>query len=351
MKEFNLEKSIEEVFKTLKEKERDILSNRFGLFGEKAKTLASIGKNLNLTRERIRQIQNSALYKIKNSQNNEKVFAYVQKIEQAQGGLISVKDIEKKLEIPMRGAMRDPDRDVGTNANYALFLMEASKNLKKIKGYKSLASTFIDKDLEQKDIISAENDLVKILKNKAKAIMVENLIEIYKTKVKVNLPDETIKSLVYASTSFAFDWKNRIGLSSWREINPKSARDKSYFTLKKEERPLHFTHIAELIAKESFVGKNPTAATVHNELILDPRFVLVGRGIYALAEWGFKGGTVEDVIAEILRSNPKGLERDVIIEEVLKSKLVARNTVMMNLLVKKQFARDKSGKYKLVSFS
>lgn len=334
MKEFNLEKSIKEVFTTLKEKERDILSNRFGLSGEKAKTLASIGKNLNLTRERIRQIQNSALYKIKNSQNSEKVFTYVQKIEQAQGGLISVKDIEKKLE---------------TNANYALFLMEASKNLKKIKGHKSLSSTFIDKDLEQKDIISAENDLIKILTNKAKAIMVENLIEIYKIKGKVNLPDETIKSLVYASASFAFDWKNRIGLSNWREINPKSARDKSHFILKKEERPLHFTHIAELIAEGNFVGKNPTAATVHNELILDPRFVLVGRGIYALAEWGFKGGTVEDVIAEILRSNPKGLERDVIIEEVLKSKLVARNTVMMNLLVKKQFARDKKGLYKMAN--
>lgn len=353
MKEFNLEKSIEEVFKTLKEKERDILSNRFGLSGEKAKTLASIGKNLKLTRERIRQIQNSALYKIKNSQNSAGVFSYVQKIEQAQGGLISVKDIEKKLQIPMprpSAGMRDPnlaDASVGTNANYALFLLEASKNLKKIKGHKNLSSTFIDRDLEQKDIISAENDLVKILNNKAKAIMVENLIEIYKTKGKINLPDETIKSLVYASTSFAFDWKNRIGLSIWREINPKSARDKSYFILKKEERPLHFTHIAELIAKESFVGKNPTAATVHNELILDPRFVLVGRGIYALAEWGFKGGTVEDVIAEILRSNPKGLERDAIIEEVLKSKLVARNTVMMNLLVKKQFARDKKGLYKL----
>jgi hypothetical protein len=330
MKEFNLEKSIEEVFKALKEKERDILSNRFGLSGEKAKTLASIGKNLKLTRERIRQIQNSALYKIKNSQNSAGVFTYVQKIEQAQGGLISVKDIEKKLQ---------------TNYNYALFLLEASKNLKKIKGHKNLASTFIDRDLEQKDIISAENDLVKILNNKAKAIMVENLI--YKTRGKIKLSDETLKSLIYSSATFAFDWKGRVGLSIWREINPKSARDKSYFILKKEERPLHFTHIAELIAKESFVGKNPTAATVHNELILDPRFVLVGRGIYALAEWGFKGGTVEDVIAEILRSNPKGLERDAIIEEVLKSKLVARNTVMMNLLVKKQFARDKKGLYKL----
>ncbi|MCX6811125.1 MAG: hypothetical protein NT039_00305 [Candidatus Berkelbacteria bacterium] len=333
MKEFNLEKSIEEVFKTLREKERDILGNRFGLFGEKAKTLALIGKNLKLTRERIRQIQNSALFKIKNSQiQNERIFAFVHKLSSNQGGLISVKDVEEKLE---------------TNSNYALFLLEATKNLKKIKGYKNLNSTFIDKELEQKDIISAEIDLAKIFKSKGKAITVENLIEVFKAKSKVKLSDETVKSLIYSSLAFAFDWKGRVGLSIWREINPKSARDKSHFILKKEERPLHFTHIAELITKENFAGKNPTAATVHNELILDPRFVLVGRGIYALAEWGFKGGTVEDVIAEILRSNPKGLVRDVIIEEVLKTKLVARNTVMMNLLVKKQFERDQKGLYKL----
>ena len=118
--------------------------------------------------------------------------------------------------------------------------------------------------------------------------------------------------------------------------------------MKKEDRPLHFTHIAELISKENFAGKNPTPATVHNELILDSRFVLVGRGIYALKSWGFKGGTVEEVIKDILIHRPQGMKRDAIIEEVLKTKLVARNTVMMNLLVKKQFKKDNSGKYKLV---
>lgn len=332
MKEINLEKSIDEIFKTLKEKEGDILSNRFGLFGKKSSTLASIGKNLGLTRERIRQIQNSALSKIKNSQNQIKFFAYLTKLEMNQGGLVSVKDLEDKLK---------------TTGNVALFLLEATAYLKKIKGYKNLKSTFINRKLEQKDIILAEKELVKILKKKGKAISIDRLIEIFKAKNKISLSDETLKSLIYASNAFAFDWKGRCGLSSSREINPKSARDKAYFILKKEEKPLHFTHIAELISQENFVGKNPTAATVHNELILDSRFALVGRGIYALKEWGFKDGTVEDVIAEILRNNPKGMERDAIIEEVLKTKLVARNTVMMNLLVKKQFARDKKGLYKL----
>ena len=183
--------------------------------------------------------------------------------------------------------------------------------------------------------------IIGMLEKESKAIKLEKILANFSKK-------DLTKSLIYASLSFAFDWEKRVGLSLWREINPKSERDKAYFILKKEARTLHFTHIADLISKESFLGKNPTAATVHNELILDSRFVLVGRGIYALAAWGFKGGTVEEVIKDILIHHPQGLQRDAIIEEVLKAKFVARNTVMMNLLVKKQFAKDKSGKYKLV---
>jgi len=333
MEKINLKNEVNVILKTLKQKERDILLNRFGLFEKEASTLASIGKNLSLTRERIRQIQNSALSKIKNSQlQRQPIFIYVQKLTQNQGGLISTKDIEQKLQ---------------TNFNYALFILETTKNIKRIKGNKNLNSAFINIDLEQQDILKAEKEIINILKAKTKALTSEKLLDLIESSKRIDISRELAKSLINTSKAFASDWKGRIGLSIWREINPKSARDKSFFILKKEERPLHFTHIAELISHEKFIGKNPTAATVHNELILDPRFVLVGRGIYALAEWGFKGGTVEDVIADILIHNPKGMERDAIIEEVLKTKLVARNTVMMNLLVKKQFKRDEKGLYLL----
>ncbi|TSC92068.1 MAG: hypothetical protein CEN92_156 [Candidatus Berkelbacteria bacterium Licking1014_96] len=315
-----IEKQVKEVLATLKEKEKRILIKRFGLFGEEGNTLAAIGKDLKLTRERIRQIQNHALQKIKKSPlQNEGIFAQTQKISRDQGGIISTKDLKSD----------------------ALFILEASQNLKKIKGHKSLSATFIAKNLEQKDIINLEKEIIGIFEKGKKAIKIEKLLNYFAKK-------DLAKSLIFASSAFAFDWKNRVGLSLWREINPRSARDKAYYILKKEERPLHFTHIALLISEESFLGKNPTAATVHNELILDDRFVLVGRGIYALAAWGFRGGTVEEVIKDILAHHPKGMERDAIIEEVLKTKLVARNTVMMNLLVKKQFVKNKAGKYKLV---
>ena len=51
---------------------------------------------------------------------------------------------------------------------------------------------------------------------------------------------------------------------------------------------MHFKEVAEAISKT--FGKKTHYATCHNELIKDSRFVLVGRGMYALAEWGYQAG-------------------------------------------------------------
>jgi len=329
MEKTNLENSIIKLFSLLKDKEKEILAKRFGLFGKQKKTLAAIGKELGLTRERIRQVQNASLNKIK-SLGNSVIFEEINNLSQENGGLLNVKKVEEFFE---------------TSYSNALFALEASPDLKRIKGYQNLSDTYFDSNLKQNEIIKMEREVAKILSKAKKALSLKKLSKLLAENINL----KTAKSLINSSNSFAFDWQKRIGLSSWREINPKSARDKAYFILKKEDKPLHFTHIADLIEKENFAGKNPTAATVHNELILDSRFVLVGRGIYALREWGFKGGTVEDVIEEVLKSNPRGLKRDKIAEEVLKTKMVARNTIMMNLLVKDKFQRDKSGRYRLMS--
>lgn len=50
----------------LTERERNILINRYGFYGNDAITLEEIGKQLKVSRERIRQLQNSALKKLKN---------------------------------------------------------------------------------------------------------------------------------------------------------------------------------------------------------------------------------------------------------------------------------------------
>lgn len=133
----------------------------------------------------------------------------------------------------------------------------------------------------------------------------------------------------------------------WPEINPKGVKDKAFLAFKKEKRPLHFTKVAELIEKLEFnlPNKKIVPQTVHNELIKDQRFVLVGRGTYALREWGYLPGTVKDVILNVLNENKKPMDKDEIVEKVLSQRCVAVNTILINLNDKNSFARNTSGKY------
>jgi hypothetical protein len=86
-------------------------------------------------------------------------------------------------------------------------------------------------------------------------------------------------------------------------------------------------------------------ATVHNELIKDTRFVLVGRGLYALAEWGYQPGVVKEIISKVLKESKKPLTKEEIVEKVLGQRFVKENTVALNLQDKNRFVKDDKGMY------
>ncbi len=108
---------------------------------------------------------------------------------------------------------------------------------------------------------------------------------------------------------------------------------------------MHFKEVAESI--KNLFDKKAHVATTHNELIKDKRFVLVGRGLYALSEWGYLNGVVKDVIAKVLEKHGP-LTKDEIVDKVLKERYVKENTIMVNLQNAKHFKKDKQGKYSLV---
>jgi len=130
------------------------------------------------------------------------------------------------------------------------------------------------------------------------------------------------------------------GLKEWPEINPKGVKDKAFLVFKKEQKPLHFAQVAQLI-------DSALPQTVHNELIKDPRFILVGRGIYALREWGYEPGMVKDVILNILKQAKNPLSKEEILQKTLKQRLVKQNTVFLNLSNRKYFLRTGDGRYKI----
>jgi DNA-directed RNA polymerase delta subunit len=130
-------------------------------------------------------------------------------------------------------------------------------------------------------------------------------------------------------------------------VNPKNIRDKIYVILKEHGRHMHFNEIAETIKKSDFKRRDVTTQAIHNELIKDKRFVLIGRGIYALKEWGYQKGTVADIISEVLREAGEPLHRDEIVKRVLKSRFVKETTILLNLQGKPQFKRVAKATYKL----
>jgi hypothetical protein len=119
-------------------------------------------------------------------------------------------------------------------------------------------------------------------------------------------------------------------------IRTKGIRDYAYLAIKRHGKPMHFSEVAKTIG--TMFSKKAHVATTHNELIKDPRFVLVGRGLYALAEWGYKPGVVRDVIREVLAEQGP-LKKDEVIKQVKKARFVKDNTILVNLNDSRYFKR------------
>ena len=157
------------------------------------------------------------------------------------------------------------------------------------------------------------------------------------------LDDEKILKLLYSYLKISNNINKNIldewGMSHWSEVTPKRMGDKVYLILKKVKKPMHFTEITKTINDEKFDKKIAYPATIHNELILDDRFVLVGRGIYALKEWGYRTGTVSDVIKDILVASGKAITKDQIVDEVLKKRFVKKSTIYLALTNKNLFKK------------
>ena len=109
--------------------------------------------------------------------------------------------------------------------------------------------------------------------------------------------------------------------------------------MKKKKKPLHFTAVAQGISQDAL------PQTVHNELIKDQRFVLVGRGLYALEEWGYSPGVVREVIAKEMKKVERPITREEVIKKVLLQRQVKPNTILLNLTNKKYFIKNSQGKY------
>jgi RNA polymerase primary sigma factor len=73
-----LRESMEDVLSSLSEREREVLRLRFGLEDGRSRTLEEVGKQFNVTRERIRQIEAKALRKLRHPSRSRKLRDYLE---------------------------------------------------------------------------------------------------------------------------------------------------------------------------------------------------------------------------------------------------------------------------------
>lgn len=327
-----IDQLVEESLQVLKkDRDREVVAKRHGLKDYRPHTLEQIGTQLGITRERVRQIEKTALTKIREqTKTDDEAHRAIRQHLQDQGGLSQLGSISRAL------ALEETDR-----SNLA-YLVRVTPDIVLVEQTESLSPVVALVDVYDRDqVLGLHADLVAAVKQLNKPTKFDRLHGV----IDGPHAKPALQELAFAS-KLVIDLDGNWGLVSWPEVNPKSIRDKTYLVLKKAGRPMHFTEIAEKIGRLNANPKQVTTQAVHNELIKDKRFVLIGRGIYALAEWGYQAGTVADIIEQILREEAP-LSREEIIKRVLSRRQVKVATIALNLQEKPQFKRVGKGLYSL----
>lgn len=314
----------EKMLVKLPQRAQEILKKRFGLADNfSVDTLEKIGSDYRVTRERVRQIISDAKKNI--SKNCEEA-----EFLQAENQLFLA--VEKKC-----GIIREEDVLAEFNP---LGLKKEENAMRFLVNFYPKIQVVAEKNRIEKAWTTSAESLEKVLKvaKAAEGLLVKDgkLFsddEISK-ELAALLPEFSKKEIIAYLSVLSNIKKNKFGkwgMRHWPEVTPKGSREKIYLILKEESKPLHFTDIAKLIEKHKLGTKKVHPQTIHNELIKDSRFVLIGRGIYALGEWGYSGGAVKDVLESILEKSEKPLDREEIVKKVFEVRKVKRTTIMINL--------------------
>jgi len=320
----------------LPERARDVVTKRFGLDGEERMTLEAIGTVYGITRERVRQIENFALNNIRNSDVYEKeksIFDELEKLIVSLGGVVSEDDLLSYVS-----------KDINTQNHVNLFLVlgEPFTRHKEDSDFKH--RWVVDSDvadsvhsslkklygsLSNEDLMQEGDIISKFLDN------LKDVSDNYKN-------EEIAKRWLNVSKRLNKNPLNEWGIADSPNIKSRGMRDYAFLVIRRSGSPMHFTEVAKEIEKT--FGRKAHTATCHNELIKDDRFVLVGRGLYALTDWGYASGVVRDVISEVIKKDGP-LTKQEIIDRVLTERYVKPNTIVVNLQNPKYFKRDKQGRY------
>ena len=320
--EINFSDLMDRLLGLLSDRERDVVKRRFSLGGKGKETLDKIGKGYSITRERVRQIESVAIKKlarISMDPSMRKIHDLAFSILQEHGSVMS----EDRLISEMLKNLIDT-KDVDVNA--MKLAMKVSAQLEKQEKNQFFRAFWRTSDIALLEVKNCIKEVTKALRSNGDVMEADALVAHFAGKYDA----EMIRSVLHIDWGFK-STEEGWGLTAWRHINPRSIKDKIMIVFKDGGKPLHFNDVINHVISDFEAKKTVTHQAIHNELIRHDEFVLVGRGIYALKEWGMPSGTVCDLIKMVLQENDGPMKRQEIIAGVLKKRDIRLGTISLNL--------------------
>jgi len=334
---FKPKEVVKKLLAPLSDRARDIIIKRYGLGKNPDRmTLEAIGTEYKITRERVRQIENFAISAIKKADSYPKAIEFFNELQEMMegfGGVVHENDFLSSIS---------SDESVQNHVHFMLVLSDAFFKFKEDDDFHHRWTT-------NKVLADKVHDSIKSLCNnftENDLVSEPELITRFLGELKDIVDDDKTRAFakkwLAISKNIGQNPLGEWGLVKSPNVKMRGIRDFAYLVIRQNGSPMHFVEVAKAITNT--FGRKAHPATCHNELIKDKRFVLVGRGLYALAEWGYTKGIVADVIRAILKKEGP-LSREEVVSKVLKERHVKENTIVVNLQNPNYFRRDKAGKY------
>lgn len=339
VQEANFAQLTDAALQALDARSRDIIVRRFGIGKDEKETLESIGKEYGITRERVRQIEANAK---KELTAMRELFTSIENlllnIFKEHGGLLA-EHHAVDVVLDKTGTAVSP--------HTLHFYLTILPHFTAAQPNNLFETHWKHEESLHTQIEAIVLTAMEILKEKNAPISLADLTSEISQKLTGTVPHTHIQAALKASkhvskTAFG-DW----GLIGWAETSPRGVGDKAFAVLRRKGEPAHFRDITTMINDAAFDNKKANPQTVHNELIKDGRFVLVGRGLYGLKEWGYMAGTVADVLESILAKSARPMSKQELVEEVLKQRMVKKNTILLSLQNTSRFTKNDKELYSL----
>lgn len=357
--EVNFQELLVNLLTNLSEREQEVLRKRYHLTTDldKHATLKQIGDFYNITRERVRQIEKEAIRKLVDLRETKDFSESLKTLEmqlatflEKNGGLI------REDSLLERYALTNHNFDYFHTNSYLFVLDKLLDTVDKKYDHDELYPVWHLKDFELNKVVNYLKAVEAQVESSKRLFDTDEILALAEERMPADLKASVdnylskysevelrnvLESYLSASKKIEKNILNKWGLANWETVGPKKLGDKIHLIFEKETKPLHFRDIAEAINQARFDHKKICAATVHNELIANENYVLVGRGIYALKNWGYQAGTVADIIEAILKAANRPMTKEEVYEEVLKQRQVNKSTIYLTLINKDKF--DKIG--------